>query len=389
MASLEKEKKILIHAASGAVGQACVVLAQHVRTEIFVTAGSPVKREFLHNTFNIPQDHIFCSRTPESKDGILSVTDNKGIDVIANSLSGNPLQETWAVISEFERFVELGKRGLLQNSYLTMRPFDRNVTFSGVDLRTLFLNRPEEHRACLSDLTGLIKSGVIVPIQPLTAVPISQIAKGLRKLQSGQNIGKIVITMDPDERIIAEGPSPLQIPTGNLLRADATYIITGGTAGIGLSLVPWMVEHGAHNLLLLGRSGSSRPDFQKVLQQYENTGVHVRAVACDVGRREDLVHALHCIQDLLPVRGVIHGALFLKVCSFAECTRFDLTDYPLRTSYWRTPRTRIGRILQSLETRAHGICMSYCQTTLNFSLLFLRSFQAVATSGSQSTRLLR
>ncbi|EED14393.1 polyketide synthase, putative [Talaromyces stipitatus ATCC 10500] len=309
---LRKGESILIHAASGAVGQACIVLAQHLQAEIFATAGSPAKRGFLHERFNIPKDHIFSSRTSAFRDGILSVTDGKGVDVIINSLSGNLLQETWAVIADIGRFVEIGKRDLLQNSYLSMRPFDRNVTFSGVDLRTFFLNKPDEHRACLSDLVGLVNRGVVVPIHPVTALPASQIATGMRILQSGQNIGKIVLTMDSDERVLAESPLPLQVPAGRLLRPDATYIITGGTGGIGLSLVPWMVEHGARNLVLLGRSGSSRPEVQKILEQYENTGIHVRAVSCDVGLREDLAQALQSIQDLPPASGVVHGALILR-----------------------------------------------------------------------------
>jgi NAD(P)-dependent dehydrogenase (short-subunit alcohol dehydrogenase family) len=138
----------------------------------------------------------------------------------------------------------------------------------------------------------------------------------MRKLQSGQNIGKIIVTMDPDERVMAEGPPPLDIATGKFLRDDATYVITGGTGGIGLSIVPWMVENGAHNILLLGRSGSSRAEVQKVLEQYKETDVSVRAIACDVGRREDVVNALQSIQDLPAVGGVIHGALFLKVGHF-------------------------------------------------------------------------
>lgn len=310
---LRKGESVLIHAASGAVGQACIVLAQHIGAEIFVTAGSPAKRDFLHEEYGIPRDHIFSSRTTEFRDGILAVTNGKGVDVIVNSLSGDLLQATWAVIADFGRFVEIGKRDLLQNNYLTMRPFDRNVTFCGVDLRTRFQKKPEEHRECLANMIDLVNKGVIKPIRPVTAVPVSQIALGMRKLQSGQNIGKIVITMGENERILAENPPVLAVTNGNLLRPDKTYIITGGTGGIGLFLAPWMVDNGARNVVLLGRSGDTRPEVQKVLEIYKNTSVSIRAIACDVGKREDVVNALQAIQDLPPVGGVIHSALWLRV----------------------------------------------------------------------------
>ncbi|KAI1267381.1 putative polyketide synthase [Xylariaceae sp. FL1019] len=309
---LQKGESILIHAASGAVGQACIVLAQDIGAEVFVTAGSDRKRDFLHDTFFIPKDHIFSSRTPDFRDGILTITNGKGVDVIINSLSGNLLQETWAVIADFGRFVEIGKRDLLQNSYLGMRPFDRNVTFSGVDLRTRFLSRPQDHKTCLRDMMGLLERGVIQPIRPVNTYPISQLATGMRKLQSGQNIGKIIVTMDADEQVMAEGPPLLSTASKGFLRHDVTYIITGGTGGIGLSIVPWMVENGARNIVLLGRSGATRPEVQKVLEQFQGSDVNVRAIACDVGRREDVVNALKAIEDLPTVGGVMHSALFLK-----------------------------------------------------------------------------
>ncbi|RFU29315.1 hypothetical protein B7463_g7051, partial [Scytalidium lignicola] len=319
---LKKGETVLIHAASGAVGQACIVLAQHIGACVFATAGTPAKREFLHEIFGIPMEHIFSSRTPEFRDGILNATDSRGVDVIVNCLSGNLLQETWALIADFGRFVEIGKRDFLQNSYLGMRPFDRNVTFSGVDLRTLFNQRPEEERECLQDLVNLLQRKVIVSIRPVSTISISQLATGLRKLQAGQNIGKIVATIGQDDSVLAESPPVLDVPPGQLLRSDAIYLITGGTGGIGRSLASWMVENGARNVVLLGRSGSSRPEVRKLLEEYEGTNVHMRAITCDVGSRTELVSALQSIQDLPPVRGIVHGALYLRDSPLENAT-FD------------------------------------------------------------------
>jgi SAM-dependent methyltransferase len=67
IARLRKGESVLIHAASGAVGQACIVLAQHLGARIFATAGTPMKREFLYETFGIPKAHIFSSRTLSSE----------------------------------------------------------------------------------------------------------------------------------------------------------------------------------------------------------------------------------------------------------------------------------------------------------------------------------
>ncbi|KAI6785287.1 Lovastatin nonaketide synthase-like protein [Emericellopsis cladophorae] len=312
---LRPGETVLIHAASGAVGQACIVLAQHIGADVYVTVGTPAKRWLLHKEFDIPEDHIFSSRTNAFRDGIMAKTQGHGIDLVVNSLSGALLQATWAIVADFGRFVEIGKRDALQNSHLPMRPFDRNVTFTGVDLRTMFLSRPHEHRSCLGDINDLVARGVVKPICPVTEMPVSQLGAALRRLQSGQNLGKIVITMDPDARVVAQAAPPrtLQGSTGQqLLRPDKTYVITGGTGGIGLSLGPWMVEHGAKNIVLLGRSGASRQPVQQVLARYQDTDVSMRAIACDVGDRDDVASVVDAIKDLPPVGGVIHGALFLK-----------------------------------------------------------------------------
>lgn len=73
---LRRGETVLIHSASGAVGQACIMIAQQVGARIFATAGSADKREFVAQTFGIPTTQIFSSRTPGFKDGILQATDN-------------------------------------------------------------------------------------------------------------------------------------------------------------------------------------------------------------------------------------------------------------------------------------------------------------------------
>jgi NAD(P)-dependent dehydrogenase (short-subunit alcohol dehydrogenase family) len=39
---------------------------------------------------------------------------------------------------------------------------------------------------------------------------------------------------------------------------DGTFLITGGTGGLGLGLARWLVAHGARHLALLSRRGATR-----------------------------------------------------------------------------------------------------------------------------------
>ena len=55
-------------------------------------------------------------------------------------------------------------------------------------------------------------------------------------------------------------PKPAQSGVPSLtLRSDATYLITGGTGGIGLNVAQWLSKQGARRLVLLAGIPRMRP----------------------------------------------------------------------------------------------------------------------------------
>jgi NAD(P)-dependent dehydrogenase (short-subunit alcohol dehydrogenase family) len=92
------------------------------------------------------------------------------------------------------------------------------------------------------------------------------------------------------------------------IRADASYLITGGLGGIGLTLAEWLAERGARHLLLVGRNKPSAAAFRRI-EQLEAAGSDVSIAQADVA---DLV-ALRIVLDQMrdsksPLRGIIHAA---------------------------------------------------------------------------------
>lgn len=112
---LRKGQTVLVHSALGAVGQACIMVARHIGAQVFATAGSAEKREFVAQTFGIPMTQIFSSRTSNFKYGILEATDGQGVNLVVNSLSGLLLQELWDLVAENGTFVKIGKKDPLEN----------------------------------------------------------------------------------------------------------------------------------------------------------------------------------------------------------------------------------------------------------------------------------
>ena len=194
VARLKPGDTILIHAAAGGVGQSAIMLAQAFNANILATVGSQEKKTFLIQTYGIPEDHIFYSRDTSFVQGVLEATNNRGVDVVLNSLAGEQLRATWKCMAPFGRFIEIGKRDITTNMYLEMAPFERTVTFAGVDLGDLIQLRPETLQKVFVEVMDLFAAGSVKPVNPVHDFSVSEIEQAFRSLQSGKLTGKVVIT---------------------------------------------------------------------------------------------------------------------------------------------------------------------------------------------------
>ena len=194
-------QSILIHSGAGGTGQMAIQIAQHVQAKIYVTVGSESKKKLLMDTYGLDEDCIFYSRDTSFAQGIKRVTQDRGVDVILNCLSGESLLASWECIAPFGRFVEIGKRDIASRSELPMAHFGRNVAFAAVDLSGIIRERPSLLQELFQGVTALVEQGELRPASPLNVYPASQITQAFRSLQSGKNMGKIVIEYKRDDAV--------------------------------------------------------------------------------------------------------------------------------------------------------------------------------------------
>ena len=91
-------------------------------------------------------------------------------------------------------------------------------------------------------------------------------------------------------------------------REDSTYLITGGMGGLGLLVARWMVQQGARNLVLVGRSGVSVAASNQI-KELEQAGAQVVVAQADVSEAEQITKVIREIEQTLPpLRGIIHSA---------------------------------------------------------------------------------
>ena len=98
--------------------------------------------------------------------------------------------------------------------------------------------------------------------------------------------------------------------TAPVVRADASYIVTGGLGGAGMAVARWLADRGAGRLVLNGRSAPSDQLRQGLAELSADCDIAVvRGDIAAPGVAEDLVAAAESTGRSL--RGVIHGAAVL------------------------------------------------------------------------------
>lgn len=309
-------ERILIHSAAGGVGQAAIQYAKAIGAEVFATVSSTDKVEFLMKEYGIPKSHIFSSRNMSFVNGIMRMTENSGVDLVLNSLSREALRQTWECVAPFGRFIEIGKKDLQAGGKLDMTPFLKNITFTGVDLLSLAEHRPKVVGELLSETMRLWSENKIKEASPTTVMSYSQLESGLRLLQSGKNMGKIVFTPDENEMV----PVIPEIQAKHEFGPDGSYLLAGGLGGLGRSLAHWLVSRGAKNLIFLSRTGKVTEPVQDMISSLDVKGCRVKIFACDVSDINSLRSVLEeCQQSLPPIKGCIQLSMVLKVSKLNLC----------------------------------------------------------------------
>lgn len=239
------------------------------------------------------------------------MTGGRGVDVVLNSLSGEALRQSWLLVAPYGRFIELGKRDIVENSGLDMAPFIKNVSFHAVNILVSYRECVPRAAHTLHNSLRFFWDHHCQPSSPIQVMPFSQLPDALRLLRSGTQVGKVMIRAEDEDRVMAV-PRPV---TPARLSPEATYVIVGGMGGLGQFIAKWMVEQGARHLLFLSRQGAKHPDAAGVLETLNAShGVQAAAYECDITDSEQAQRAFsRCRDEKPPIRGLLQAAMLLSV----------------------------------------------------------------------------
>ncbi|MDX8568183.1 zinc-dependent alcohol dehydrogenase family protein [Elizabethkingia sp. HX XZB] len=148
-AQLKINQTILIHGGAGGVGIPTIQIAKAMGATVFTTARE-VHHDFLRE---LGADYVIDYTRENYIDRINQLTNNKGVDVIIDTIGGTTLTDSGKVLSQLGQVVTLVDITQPQN---LIEAWGKNATYHFVFTR--------QNRNKLDELTKLIEQGKLKPI---------------------------------------------------------------------------------------------------------------------------------------------------------------------------------------------------------------------------------
>jgi NADPH2:quinone reductase len=194
-AALKPGEWFMIHGGTSGIGVTAIQLAKAFGAKVIATAGSPDK---CAACTSLGADRAVDYRAEDFVDVVKDVTDKRGVDVILDMVGGDYIERNIRSLGDDGRLVYIA---FLKGSKVEvdlMRVMLKRLTITGSTLRI----RPTEvkgriARALEEKVVPLIAEGKIRVVID-SSFPLEDVAKAHERLEAGQHIGKIVLTMAPN-----------------------------------------------------------------------------------------------------------------------------------------------------------------------------------------------
>lgn len=167
-AQLKINQSILIHGGAGGVGIPTIQIAKAMGATVYTTARK-VHHQFL---IELGADYVIDYENEDYITTIERLTNNKGVDVIIDTIGGNTLSDSGKILSQLGQIVTLVDIEKPQN---LIEAWGKNATYHFVFTR--------QNRNKMDELTKLVESNKLKPI--LNKVfPLSEIGKAHSLLET-------------------------------------------------------------------------------------------------------------------------------------------------------------------------------------------------------------
>jgi len=183
-------ESVLIHAAAGGVGSAAVQLARALGAQVFATAGSPAKCDFVRA---LAADFVVDYRAADFADVIARETNGRGVDLILDFVGASYAEKHAACLAPLGRQVLIGLLGGARATVDFGRLMSKRQTLVGFTMRARSsAEKAELTRAFARTTLPLFDHGRLKPLVD-SVFALSDVAQAHARMEANENLGKIVL----------------------------------------------------------------------------------------------------------------------------------------------------------------------------------------------------
>lgn len=197
LARLKSGDSVLIHAAAGGVGSAAVQLAYATGATVYATTDASKRSRVEH----LGADVVIDYQTEDFAEIIASRTDDRGVDVIIDFVGEPYFARNIASLANGGRLVQVGILGGGGTVNVELQQIlYRHLQIMGTVMKSR--TQPEKHdmikRFREHWLDRFEGAGSLEPVVDST-FPLAHAADAHRRMESSANVGKIILTMQPED----------------------------------------------------------------------------------------------------------------------------------------------------------------------------------------------
>lgn len=203
MVNLFAGDKVLIHAGAGGVGIALIQYALYKKCEIFATAGSDEKINYLKS---LGVQHPVNYNKQDFETVIKSITRSKGVDVIFDAVGGSSVKKGVRSLAAGGRLICYGAAAITGKNifgklkvalgfgfYHPLMLMQPSKSIIGINMLRIADNHPVIIQRCLENVVRLTEEAVFLPTLA-KLFTVNDIGAAHEFLEKRNSIGKVVVS---------------------------------------------------------------------------------------------------------------------------------------------------------------------------------------------------
>ena len=191
IAGLQPDETLLVHGGAGGIGNMAIQLAKALGAKVVTTAGSEEKLELCRS---LGADVAVSYRDQDFVEEVKAATDGRGADVILDNMGAKYLDRNVSALATEGRLVIIGMQGGVKGELNIGKLLAKRGAVIAASLRS----RPIEEKAAICSAVvehvwPLVADGTVRTLVHAT-LPLARAGEGHRLMESGDHIGKIILT---------------------------------------------------------------------------------------------------------------------------------------------------------------------------------------------------